>query len=188
MITAADIRPSRVLNVALDGLPDTAVYVGRLTKFGRPTEFGNPFGQLPRKEAISHCRAYLRQRADTDPAFRQRLISIAGRTVACHCSPAPCHGYECAAAADHYFLEDYNRPILVVSPVGEAGIVVTCEDDLNAVQLSSLRGLHVHLVEPDADEVRATLISTSLKFSKDPEIVELIRQHLPDRQMTAARP
>lgn len=62
---------------------------------GRPTVFGNPF-QIgrdgTREEVILKYRAYFRNRVKTDSGFRNHVLSLRGKTLACWCKPAACHG------------------------------------------------------------------------------------------------
>lgn len=92
------------------------VYVGR-GRLGRVGDsFGNPSivgktcpecGEThDRPEATLPCyEAYLRRRLATDPAFKERVRSLAGKVLVCHCKPGPCHGDVLASVCVELCLE-----------------------------------------------------------------------------------
>jgi hypothetical protein len=68
-----------------------AVYIGR--RHGG--EWGNPFEvgrHGTREEVIWKYEDWMRSRMRTDPALRERVRGLYGKTLACHCVPKRCHG------------------------------------------------------------------------------------------------
>jgi hypothetical protein len=60
----------------------------------RSTIFGNPFlieKDGTREEVIAKYRIWFYKKLE-DPKFRQAVKSLRGKTLACWCSPLPCHG------------------------------------------------------------------------------------------------
>lgn len=60
---------------------------------GRPSLLGNPFeiGRLNRSAVIRLFRHYAIARMDMDSAFAEAVRNCKGKTLACWCSPKPCH-------------------------------------------------------------------------------------------------
>lgn len=69
---------------------ETYVYCGRSGK-GVSGEFGNPFSDLPREQAIEAFRIYFHNRVKVDPEFRQAVEQLRGRNLGCFCKPLSCH-------------------------------------------------------------------------------------------------
>lgn len=70
------------------------VYIGRSGK-GRSGYFGNPIklktGQ-PKGSTLQEYSDWLDVKVKDDPEFRERLLSLKGKTLVCFCKPGPCHG------------------------------------------------------------------------------------------------
>jgi len=81
------------------GLPHD-VYIGR------PSEWGNPFshrdGTLAKFKVGSRGEAVeaYRQWIKTQPQLLKKLHTLKGKTLACWCKPAACHGDVLAELAD----------------------------------------------------------------------------------------
>ena len=77
------------------GSPDE-VYIGR------PSVFGNPIGIYKRcpvcggthdRGGTLKCyRKYLMGHLEKDPAFKELVKGLYGKTLVCYCKPAACHG------------------------------------------------------------------------------------------------
>lgn len=66
---------------------------------GRGSIWGNPFPIEPgadREQVIRRYEVYLRENRE----LLEQLTEIQGKTLACYCAPAPCHGDILAALAD----------------------------------------------------------------------------------------
>lgn len=66
---------------------------------GRPSKWGNPFvigRDGTRAEVIAKYREYVL----AQPALLAALPELAGKRLACWCSPKPCHGDVLAELAD----------------------------------------------------------------------------------------
>lgn len=62
---------------------------------GRPSIFGNPFGmkkESDRTEVIEQFRNYLIAKCAVNQPFREAVLDLRGKTLACWCAPKPCHG------------------------------------------------------------------------------------------------
>jgi hypothetical protein len=68
------------------------VYIGRGSPWGNPYVVGKQEGQYDRQKAIELYRADFLKRLGEDPAFHQRVLSLRGYRLACHCKPLACHG------------------------------------------------------------------------------------------------
>ena len=101
--------------------PNT-VYIGMPGKaqraLGIPNEYVGPFGKpwncefkpdgskYPYDEIFERYRAYLKDRLRTDPAFREAVAGLAGKTLVCWCKgkrgemDKKCHGDILAVAAE----------------------------------------------------------------------------------------
>ena len=81
-------------------LPDTVVVNMKTTKvfdvkIDRTTIFGNPFRlgiDGDRDSVLAKYRDYFYKRVELDKEFRQRVLGLRGRILACWCSPERCHG------------------------------------------------------------------------------------------------
>ena len=65
------------------------VYIGRGSPFGNPYVIG-PDGD--RGEVIEKYRQYFLKRIEEDPIFKDNVIGLRGKTLACFCKPKACHG------------------------------------------------------------------------------------------------
>jgi hypothetical protein len=81
----------RVVNLLRN--PDYDVYIGRA---GRGTDgyFGNPFtvAEYGHGVCIDKFREYFYERLEKDAEFKQRVLALADKTIACFCVPRRCHG------------------------------------------------------------------------------------------------
>lgn len=70
------------------------VYIGRAGK-GKDGYFGNPFilakGE-PRGSTLTKYKEYFLKRLLNDPEFKNRVLSLKGKTLGCFCKPNECHG------------------------------------------------------------------------------------------------
>lgn len=61
----------------------------------RGTPFGNRFVEGKdgsREEIITLCRREQAERINTEPEFREKVLGLRGKTIACVCKPKSCHG------------------------------------------------------------------------------------------------
>lgn len=75
----------KVFNKSDAGIPDTAVYIGRPSKWGNPFVIGVDGS---RGEVISKYAQYLR----SSPSLLSDLHELKGRDLVCFCKPKACHG------------------------------------------------------------------------------------------------
>ena len=75
----------RVLNKHHAGVPASAVYIGRGSKWGNPFRIG------PDGDRVAVIALYERWLADQHPLLRA-LDELRGRDLVCFCAPRPCHG------------------------------------------------------------------------------------------------
>jgi hypothetical protein len=64
-------------------------------RIDRTTIFGNPFRIGPdgdRGAVLDKYRAYFLNRVDSDSTFRQRVLELRNKRLACWCAPVLCHG------------------------------------------------------------------------------------------------
>lgn len=76
---------AKVLNKRVHGVPASAVYVGR------PSKFGNPFAMVSEAERDHVCDAY-----ETWLLAKPELVAAAkhelkGKDLVCWCAPRRCH-------------------------------------------------------------------------------------------------
>jgi hypothetical protein len=100
--------PTSVVNIRHGGKYE--VYIGRAGK-GQRGDYGNPVCVGKRcpicggvhaggGETLPCYTKYLKQRLETDPAFKLQVESLRGKVLACFCHPAPCHGHVLARYLD----------------------------------------------------------------------------------------
>jgi len=79
-----------VVNIRYD---DYDVYIGRAGK-GQSGYFGNPFPLMgaSRGATIEKYKEYFYKRINTDPEFKERVLSLKGKRLGCFCKPYQCHG------------------------------------------------------------------------------------------------
>ena len=65
------------------------VYIGRGTPFGNPFRIGV---DGDRKQVLDKYKEYFIKRGLTDPMFRDKVLSLKGKTLGCWCVPLACHG------------------------------------------------------------------------------------------------
>lgn len=60
--------------------------------------FGNPFilhdtnDDVERAEVIRKYREYFYKRIENEPAFKEAVLALRGKRLACFCAPKACHG------------------------------------------------------------------------------------------------
>lgn len=62
---------------------------------GRPSIFGNPFvigADGPRDEVIRKYKDYFYERINSDPDFKNAVLSLKNKKLGCFCKPLKCHG------------------------------------------------------------------------------------------------
>jgi hypothetical protein len=64
---------------------------------------GNPFplGKDNRDESIAKFKEYFLDRLDKDNSFREAVLSLKNKTLACFCVPKSCHGHVIAEWLDN---------------------------------------------------------------------------------------
>lgn len=96
---------SRALNLRDQDTRD-AIRNGAAVRIDRRTEWGNPIplrrgaDDAERAAAVEDFRETLVARIDSGQVDIERLASIAGKPVGCHCAPKLCHGDVLTQAAD----------------------------------------------------------------------------------------
>lgn len=85
---------STIYNKRTSTPPDSAIYVGR------PTRWGNPFTveQYGRGQAVLRFAEWLKHSPEARWQ-REHIHELAGRDLICWCSPARCHAKVLAVAA-----------------------------------------------------------------------------------------
>lgn len=80
------------------------VYIGRAGK-GKDGYFGNPFplGTGQRGSTLEKYREYFLKRLETDSEFKEKVLSLQGKTLGCFCSPNACHGDIIAEYVNNYY-------------------------------------------------------------------------------------
>ena len=87
--------------------PDGFIRVDRATQWGN-----NNHGE--REVVIAQFETDLRQRIIDDPTVTQLLAKLAGRTLACWCSPEPCHANILKYYAEHYAMAAWPTPAKIL--------------------------------------------------------------------------
>lgn len=69
------------------------VYIGRPGK-GKDGYFGNPItlNTGNRTEILKKYKEYFYKRIENDSEFKERVLSLQGKTLGCFCKPKACHG------------------------------------------------------------------------------------------------
>lgn len=75
----------RVFNKAHKGIPESAVYIGRPSKWGNPFQIGK---DGTREEVIQKYRDWLLR----TPQRMEELHELRGKNLVCWCYPKACHG------------------------------------------------------------------------------------------------
>ncbi len=73
------------------------VYIGRANRFKglKSSIFANPFkltDEHKRKDVISKYKAWFYAQIKSDPNFKEELLKLKGKRLACWCKPRACHG------------------------------------------------------------------------------------------------
>ncbi len=58
--------------------------------------WANPFkigADGTREEVLAKYETYICQRLDKEPALKEALFALQGKTLGCWCAPEPCHGH-----------------------------------------------------------------------------------------------
>lgn len=69
-------------------------YIGR-AGHGFDGYYGNPFRLSPhdtKGSTLIPYKEYFEHRITTDPVFKQRILKLKDKTLACFCKPDACHG------------------------------------------------------------------------------------------------
>lgn len=85
------LAETKVVNIHKDAYD---VYIGRAGK-GQDGYFGNPFKLKEgskKGSTIGLYRDYFHKRMLNDPEFKQKILSLKGKTLGCFCKPNDCHG------------------------------------------------------------------------------------------------
>jgi hypothetical protein len=77
---------TRVVNLKTTKMYDALIVRG--TPFGNPFQIGK---DGTRDEVIEKYREWFHRRL-TDPSFRDRVLALKGKVLACWCKPLKCHG------------------------------------------------------------------------------------------------
>jgi len=97
-LVQADKYNLRVWNKRDKYCPADAVYVGR------PSVYGNPYSHLggrgiggciyvpSRRKAVEEFALYALSMVQTTPAFKEAIVALQNKHLACWCAPALCHG------------------------------------------------------------------------------------------------
>lgn len=83
---------TRVVNIKSNLPYDT--YIGRAGR-GLSGYFGNPFRLEPRQlrgATLAQYESYFLHRVNNDLTFRNEVLKLKDKTLACFCKPHPCHG------------------------------------------------------------------------------------------------
>jgi len=67
------------------------VYIGRPGK-GQDGIFGNPYHKCSREKNVADFKNYFYQRLKEDSEYKQKILSLRGKTLGCFCVPKLCHG------------------------------------------------------------------------------------------------
>jgi len=81
------------------------VYIGRPGK-GQDGYFGNPFPLskgADRGSTLEKYREYFIKRIESDPEFKEKVLSLYNKTLGCFCHPHPCHGDIIAEYVNNYY-------------------------------------------------------------------------------------
>ena len=85
------LADTKVVNIFKDPYD---VYIGREGK-GQDGYFGNPFplkkGE-PRGSTLEKYKEYFHNKMLNDAEFKERILSLKGKTLGCFCKPNACHG------------------------------------------------------------------------------------------------
>ena len=76
----------------------------------RSTQWGNPYKEGERNDVIAHFETYLRDKLTNDATVVQNISKLAGRTLACWCSPQPCHADILKYYAEYYATATWPTP------------------------------------------------------------------------------
>lgn len=86
----------RVFNKHRDVVPNSAIYIGRGSKWGN--QWSHQEGTTAeykvnfRSEAIQKHKEYVLKMFDNSSLFRAHLEELRGKDLLCFCSPLACHG------------------------------------------------------------------------------------------------
>lgn len=79
------------------------VYIGRKTPWGNPFPIEHEFDGAKRKTVIDKFRVYFKEEFLDKPENLQKLITLRGLRLGCHCAPLECHGDVIANFLNDYF-------------------------------------------------------------------------------------
>lgn len=69
-------------------------YKGQHIYIGRGSSFGNPFPitkKNSREDVVEKYREWFKKKLK-DPAFKEKVLALKGKTLGCYCKPQACHG------------------------------------------------------------------------------------------------
>jgi uncharacterized protein YebE (UPF0316 family) len=89
----------RVLNRATDTIPDSAVYIGRPSKWGNPYMSGR---DGTRSEVIARYEQYVRNSDLID-----QVMELDQKDLVCWCNPKACHGDVLLKLIDEIYRESF---------------------------------------------------------------------------------
>lgn len=77
---------SRVYNIKEKDIPESAVYIGRGSKWGNPFKISS---LVTRAQVIASYERYVQGK----PGFKDMIkAELKGKDLICFCAPLPCHG------------------------------------------------------------------------------------------------
>lgn len=85
-----------VLNKHKHGIPPSAVYIGRGSKWGNPFVIGK---HGDRDSVCDQYEKQLEQRVANGEVTVQELADLHGKDLVCFCAPQRCHGHTLEKAA-----------------------------------------------------------------------------------------
>ena len=84
----SDLIKTRLVNIRKHR-STSVVRIDRTSRFGNPFYIGKDGN---REEVIEKYEQYFYKRIDQDRKFRWAVAALKGLTLACWCTPLPCHG------------------------------------------------------------------------------------------------
>lgn len=94
-----------ILNKRRSGIPRSAVYIGRGSKWGNPFEIGK---DGDRAEVIEKYKAWLLNQPELLASIP---LELKGKDLVCYCAPKDCHGDVILAIAAGFDPADVLKPL-----------------------------------------------------------------------------
>lgn len=86
------------------------VYIGRKTPWGNPFPIEHDSNGAKRKDVIEKFKVYFKEKFLDKPENLDKLLTLRGLRLGCHCKPLPCHGDVIADFLNDYFdSADHNQ-------------------------------------------------------------------------------